>query len=222
VNALLLSLASIDARRKLNPATLSALSDEVRSNLVSLYARVPSESIAAGSLWYLHARDIADAMARRHRTTLDVSAAIVAVTSPRCSWDENLARTEAVLGGTIPPMFDDIERKCSSILADPGRTERYVKGPKVSAFRRAILGDMSAVVLDIWALRAALATPYVSDADYKLGVGTATRYGIVAEGFRRAAEDVGLHPAILQAILWVAVRDHGVLDPTGEPVEDPM
>jgi hypothetical protein len=222
MNDLLRSLANVDARRKLDPATLSILADEVRTNLVNLYARVPSESIAAGSLWYLHARDIADAMARRHRTTLDVSAAIVAVTSPRCSWDENLARSELVLSGTIPSMFDNIERKCADIMANPTMAERYAKGPKVSAFRRAILGDMSAVVLDIWALRAAISSPYVGDNEYKLGIGTPTRYGIVAEGFRRAAQDVGLLPAILQAILWVAVRDHGVLDPTGEPVEDPM
>jgi uracil-DNA glycosylase len=86
-----------------------------------------------------------------------------------------------------------------------------LKGPKVEAFAAAIRGDLSHVVIDAWAARAArsnaenVAKLFRSDEM----PGTRERRAM-AEGYRRAAVARGIEPAAMQAAVWVAIRESGV------------
>jgi hypothetical protein len=83
-----------------------------------------------------------------------------------------------------------------------------LKGPKVTAFANAILGDMSSVTVDVWATRAAR-----SNLDNLLHLYTdrevpgARERRAIAAAYENAAAARGVEPAAMQAAVWVQVRE---------------
>jgi hypothetical protein len=71
---------------------------------------------------------------------------------------------------------------------------------KVRAFAMACSGDLSAVVVDRWAMYCATGEKRVPSGD---------EYRMIAQCYTEVAAMVGETPADLQAILWVALRDSG-------------
>lgn len=203
-------LATITARgeNSLAPSDRTKLIEELAANLASVYAQATPETIVEGRAWYeLGAVTIAGIASRTGRT-FDQVASLVAVTSPRRHWNQNLAIAEQLaLGSSLEGLFADQVVKCRHILADPTGAVDWVRGEKVSRFRRNLAGDQTVVTVDIWAIRAALADLTLGETDYKYLVGTPTRYRIVEEAYQLAARRAGHSPAVFQAIVWVIVRD---------------
>jgi hypothetical protein len=116
---------------------------------------------------------------------------VVAILSPRVSVRQNvkLAREYLETGS--------IERGVMRQRVEAlWRYERdgVVRGPKVSAFARALRGDDGAVVVDTWVLRAYGLSTRASD------LRTAERR------IRALAGHLGWPPAATQAALWVGTR----------------
>lgn len=135
-------------------------------------------------------RDAAFALGCDYGTLCEV----LAIMSPRVQVVRSIHMAAEYMITGIPP-----EGTMQSTLSALGNWERggLIRGPKTSAFARALRGDDSAVVVDVWACRA-------------MGI----EHGSVghAAGYRRAvaiveqcSELTGLAPAQIQAAAWVGV-----------------
>jgi cobalamin biosynthesis protein CbiD len=77
-----------------------------------------------------------------------------------------------------------------------------IRGPKTSAFRNAMLGDLNAVVLDVWMAK-------FFKVDQKV-FGTKSGYRLFSERLCRIADALGVSPRDAQATVWVyTLRLHG-------------
>ena len=155
--------------------------------------------------WYTLARLEARRLARKHGTTLRVAAGVIAAVSPMNVWSGNILAAERILAAAARGDRRAPRAGLSANVAKAWRIARagerpldVLSGPKVRAFYRNILGDLSAVTVDRWAARAA----GVPDS-YP---GTAAGYARCEEAYREAALKVGLAPAILQAVVWCNIR----------------
>lgn len=200
-------LASVN-KRTLSTSVRRALVHDIAEQLEAVYRHASSETIAQGRQWYVMARDIATGIAHRHNLTLEQSASVIALLSPRTSWETNITNAELAASGSVSfGMFTWQAYRLPMILADETGRSDLVHGPKVESFRANILGDWTRVTVDIWAIRAATGDLTLGDDAYKAMTGTRTRYEILADGYRLAAERAGLSPAELQAVTWLVVRD---------------
>ena len=156
--------------------------------------------LASGLDWYNVAHATAEGLAAGTdgRVTVDQAAAVIAALSPRQHWARNVAAAAAVIDGDTPSgVFGRQLATARAILA--GR-QAGPTGPKVSAFHRAIMGDGSAVVVDVWAARAA-------GVDMPEGrTLSPAQFRRIAAAYTEAASGLGVAPRDLQAAVWVATR----------------
>lgn len=189
----------------------------ITRRILARYEQADAAQLRAGHEWYEKANDLAHRLSDLGSITLAQSAAIIAALSPQVSWDKNIEAATRVVAlhaadafdGTLEryPGYGENVRKCARILA--GDIEA-LRGPKVTAFYHAILGDLSHVVVDVWATRAArstqanLAHAYLDD---ELP-GARERRDIDA-AYRSAARLRDIKPAVMQAIVWTVTRESG-------------
>jgi len=101
--------------------------------------------------WYAGARQTIARHCELNGWDRDRFVAVMAVLSPRCSvkrnWDNTVAfmRYGMVLQGTMRGLVASLNH-----LLETGE----IRGPKTSAFARCLLGDESALVLDVWMAKA--------------------------------------------------------------------
>lgn len=170
-------------------------------NILKAYRCASPEDVLAGREWYDLAFTHCERLAWRHGFTVTQSAVALAHLSPRIRWWQNLQFLELLLSGQPKPHFVmtrswDIASR--SLKAENPLDSFSRVALKTGNFARAILGDPNAVVIDVWAARAA-------------GVGesmirSSGGYHHVAEAYRRGAHRVGIQPRELQAITWVHTR----------------
>lgn len=159
--------------------------------------------VDAGLVWY---DDLgAELLGLAQLTSYPREAVVAAFAhlSPRISFTGCKVATLAMFGGEPRPagvMLAPWNRARQAMDApDPLAT---LKGPKVRAFARNILGDTQAVTIDIWALRVALGDDFDPGLITRKGV-----YDALARCYRLAALRVGLTPRETQAITWVVARN---------------
>lgn len=129
--------------------------------------------------------------------------AAAATLSPATSWHLLVADLPAFIlaaldGDPCPPFatYGAQRSKAARIVRDRLGVSA-VTGPKVSAFARALAGDVSAVVVDRHAARIALG-------DDRITVVPQAVLRAVQDAYTLAASRVGVDPAGLQALVWVA------------------
>lgn len=151
-----------------------------------------------GRTWYEHAHSQILEAAPMLGTTPQRLADILALFSPRISVKRNIRfavhyiQTGDFLHGTMRPTR-------AAILHYEATGE--IRGPKTSAFARAILNEPSAVVLDVWMARA-LCVPQAAFNRKPLLAKATSR-------IEKAASELGWHPHETQAAIWTAtVRAH--------------
>lgn len=170
----------------------------MRDRLLEHWHAASVDQIKQGLQWYPCARHTVDSLADETHYPSRTVAGVVAALSIRKRWAENVEATRRMLLGfhniTALPMARE---KASKIMLDTDACPEVVlRGPKVRAFYRALIGDDEAVVLDVWMNRAMGAPERY----------TTKQYAERAEALREAAASVGLPPAPFQAVVWGIVR----------------
>jgi hypothetical protein len=146
----------------------------------------------------MEAEKVAYAVAKNLDVSLEVGACIVSAFSPRERWTANVAKAISFsLGEHITGLANNLLMAQNSIVMGYGA----LKGPKTNAFARAIAGNQSAVVVDVWMMRAC-GSPKASPSK--------SEYAEISEALIHAAESVGLTPRTCQALIWILVRGSSI------------
>ena len=185
------------------------------SHLENLFNRIPSSDRNAAISWYQEAHDFAHFMSFTYHITIEQAAGVIAVLSPRITWEQNLScamnLTLAWFEGkeiyeAEVNAFQTNVVKAWNILLNPGvATELLLgkKAPKVRAFYDNILYPKSStdVTIDSWMVRA-----YYNDTHHLGNIKNEDeRLSIKAE-VERLATKHGFRALDMQAILWIQIR----------------
>ena len=168
--------------------------------------------VLEGAQWYDSANSDIQALATAYDMPARTVAGVVAVLSPRMRWSENISEAASI----IQQYYADVTaesahsitflqnvRKAYSVLAGD---DSAIRGPKVTAFYRNLLGDPTVVTVDIWAIRAAIGKT-LRDSKGTDRAPNKTEQAAITKAYETAAREVGISPAKLQAIVWVVVRN---------------
>jgi hypothetical protein len=153
-----------------------------------------------GRPWYTRQRSILRAYAESHAVDYGLLCDVTAVLSPRTTVRGNGRLAALYLQGAPPNKLPCIPNARAALThyLDTGK----IRGPKTSAFARALRGDDDAIVLDVWMARA-------------MGIEQSTlsgkQYHREAKRIQRAARRLGWPPVESQAAIWLATRRrHGM------------
>ena len=173
---------------------------EATKTLLSVYASASPESKQRGRTWYDQARRECRRISRETGVSYRRVAAVLAITSPGCQLTHNLGYAERACreGSGHGRYPTDQAPKVHGALND-ARPERHVKGPKVTAFYRAILGDSDSLTIDRWAAYAAgwSRSRTLSSKDHRE----------IGDAYREAARVTGESLRDFQAIVWIQTRE---------------
>lgn len=176
------------------------LVDRMTANIARRRAQADAKTVALGEDWYAEGLRMASEVGDGD---IVLGAAVIAILSPRRQWRDNVALAYAWSRGEVVRTMGDQLRKLARIGSED--LDAIVGGPKVRSFWANLSGDSNAVTVDVWALRAALASDDVTDDDYgKLTSGD--RYAMVAEAYRRVARRYREAPSTTQAVVWIVER----------------
>lgn len=184
---------------RLDGRTLEGYAKRAENIALALYAQADDETREAGRAWYPNADRIAREVGERMGRTVAHGAVALAILSQRTRWSVNVRAAYTLADGTLPTS-DVIHSVCVKARDACASDDpiSFARGPKISAFCRAILGDADAVVWDAHMLRLVRLTSYDL---WKAGVPEA-----LTRGWQRAAAKVGETPRDLQAIVWIVAR----------------
>lgn len=166
-------------------------------SFIALLANATLFDLHAAEAWYTEAGEFARRLCFiRPEWNMEISCSVVSAFSPRVTWAHNKSKAYQYAQGITPKGL-----RSHVVAADRCCRMGFdgLRGPKTNAFARAIAGDSSAVVVDVWMCRAA-------------GLGkdapNATEYRAIADAIRSIARTpaVCMAPATLQALLWIIVR----------------
>ncbi len=168
--------------------------DSMVVNLLDHY----EQSDGAGVPWYRESRRFARRLAREHGGGLARPAGITAALSPQVQWSVNKRMAEHYMATGTPGegclrLSDDRARA----IWLGQRPLQVLRGPKTTAFYRAIMGDEDAAVIDTWMLQA-VGWPHK-------GI-SPKQYEKCAEALRKAAAYTPHTTAQFQAVVWTQVR----------------
>ena len=151
------------------------------------------------SKWYAHAKVDIERVCELKAWDFNRFTDVLAIMSPRVAVVRNIRvamhymTTEKFLSGTIKNT-----RRAMEHYEETGE----IRGPKTSAFARALKGDLDAIVLDVWMSKA-----------FEIEQDRFRNKKVRSECERRvcrAARACDIQPAELQAASWAAiVRRHG-------------
>jgi hypothetical protein len=226
VRALPTQVTSIAAADAILRAQTGMSARTVRANLRAVYAGATGAQRAMGVTWYAEAILAGQALDTAHHMPAGIGACLIAATSPRTRWADNLVHAAAIARGEMPLgiMGANLQRALrvqrawlqakaageSDVAAVAAARLSLGNGPKVAAFAVNCAGDLqSAVTVDVWAVRAALAPTWQRGSDVgALCDAALTRKGVyaaLAYLYAVEAHRAGVAPAVFQAIVWCAI-----------------
>lgn len=182
--------------------------------LIQLYGAASADDLSAGLEWYAKCYRTAAAMLPNDPKR---AAGVIAILSPRVRWATNLQWAAQIIAAAErgdaepPPVHTGAMRAIAwRIATNQERPETAIRGIKTSNFYRAIIGDGSAVTIDVWARRAAEG----NWRDWHVKSETGARdvsmsnkiYREIAAAYTAAAEALGVPARDVQAAVWVHVR----------------
>lgn len=150
----------------------------------------------AGAKWYADARAMCATLARDHGVTLEQACGVVAALSPRIHWVRNVEVARQCLARVPVRGVFRVNLAKAEAIRDGAKPLDVLSGPKVRAFYRALVGDESGAVIDVWMLRAA---------GWKRSL-TSKAYDLVASALVQAARKARTTVARFQAAVWTQVR----------------
>lgn len=188
----------------MNKSPLASRIPEMTVNVLSVYHDATLAERKAGLDWYPNAHDVVLQWAGYYGRSIANVACVVAALSPQVSWERNLIIADDVLKGDNPSIGGVLHVNLRK--AEHVRDERisnlltvFPGGPKVNSFAANLAGDYSgAVTIDAHAAQAALADVlFTKDLPW-------APYACIAAAYFEAARQLGIMPAHLQAIVWLA------------------
>lgn len=169
------------------------------ARILRYWDRATPVNLTEGAIWYERAREVAIDVAHQGEWDIETAAAVISHLSPRTRWDRN------VMGAYALALNGDVSMCLSRNVAGARRAIEAedpistINGPKTRRFAANILGDYSVCTIDVWAARAA----GVSEQQLaRKGV-----YDAVERAYQTAALKRGVDPAVLQAQVWVVMRN---------------
>ncbi len=144
--------------------------------------------------WYASARMHIESTCAAKNWPVGAFTAVLAVTSPRVSVVQNWRATYMWFDkGVLPPNMMRSTRIALGHLVLTGE----IRGPKTHAFNRALLGDESALVLDVWMAKA-LDVPHTK---------VTSKQNMMAAWRRvvKVSKVLGISIAQTQAAIWAGV-----------------
>lgn len=191
--------------------------------LYRLYELASESEKQSGRVWYDHARDEIAKLVVQHQTRTKIVAGVVAALSPNIRWAQNLKDADRVLGVGLSPykLADYYECKVSTYNSNKrkafeiaeldwnsvyfehgprGEPLDILRGPKVTAFYRNLVGDSTALTLDSHAYNAFCGFR-ATGSDLPGLRAQLTRDA--REAYTRAADVKGETVADFQAIIWL-------------------
>lgn len=160
-----------------------------------LLTQATQEHLVAAEEWYTEAQKVAQKVAYLLGLPLEHGASIVSAFSPRMHWSRNKKLA-------VSYSLGNRDLRCLTMLlrlADSARENGFnaFKRPKTREFAKAIAGDETAVVVDVWICRAA-GLPKDSP--------TAVQYREISQAVKRIANRHQLTPRTAQALIWCLIR----------------
>lgn len=166
----------------------------ILNNYRQLLKNATPKLIEQAALWYVDAQSVAQEVANNLSTTLEVGASIVAAFSPRERWTINVTKSiKFSLGQTV----NGLKANYETAIAAKELGFKALRGPKTHAFAKAVSGDTSAIVVDVWMMRGAKIT---KDAPTK------NQYKIIADCVQTLADELEMTPRTTQALIWILAR----------------
>ena len=183
-------------------------------NILRVYRRASADAIAQGRTWY---EDESDALAR---LAFDLSLSLRAVCgaaaaiSPGMRWElvpgyvHALATARNPESLTVPTYSQEFVRRAVRCLRGEN-PDTVLGGPKVRAFYALLLtrGQTADVVVDGHAFNIARAVrSNIRGGSEDVPRVNPSRFALVADAYRRAAEIVGQPAHVVQAVAWCEWR----------------
>jgi hypothetical protein len=168
-------------------------------NYSSILAEATLAQVEQASVWYFDAQEVAEDVAELLGASLEIGASVVSSFSPRERWASNVAKAYAFANGKpVVGLSNNLA------MAEKSLTLGFeaLKGQKTNAFARAIAGDQSAVVIDVWMIKAA-------GLDGSKGV-SKSQYNELVKIVTELASELGLTPRTTQALIWIIKRGNNV------------
>ena len=142
--------------------------------------------------WYRWAKSDIKAACKQLGCKPKLFSDLMAITSPRVSVKRNI-RFAIMIIGRPDNKPHDMMRNIWASVQHYYRTGE-IRGPKTGPFARALMGDLSAIPLDVWMARA-LSVTQVSLATKRVREPAQAR-------IRKVADNLGWKPAEVQAAIW--------------------
>ena len=187
-------------------------------NILSVYYSASLADHQAGGLWYAADHEIARTLCETYGLSMTQTAGILAAVSPQNEWARNVAMAERYISTWLGVVRTAVRqggylgvglRKVDDLLAlnFPSAEEAAVilNGDKVRAFFYNIMGDLHQVCVDGHAVNIAqngLLRKGITQAKSP----TSLQYTLTAAAYEAAADEVGILPALMQAVTWVAYK----------------
>lgn len=157
------------------------------------------EQIAMAMNWYNDANTVAEEISyiladREIEIGIDKAAAIVSAFSPRQRWSVNVRHAVEFASGITPKTLGNNVRMAESALREGVQA---LRGQKTNAFAKAIAGDMDAVTIDVWMLKAA---------GLERNDTNKTIYAELSDAVRTVAAEFSMSPRDMQALIWIVYR----------------
>lgn len=158
----------------------------------------PSQIVQAMT-WYNDAQSVAEEISfiltdRGYNVDIETCAAIVSAFSPRQRWSVNVRHAIEFANGETPKTLGNNVRMAQSAIHEGIRA---LKGQKTNAFARAIAGDMDAITIDVWMLKAA---------GLDRNDTNKTIYAELSEAVRIVADEFAMSARDMQALIWIVFR----------------
>ena len=159
----------------------------------------PPATLVAGGNWYSEGQSMCRELALEHGITLEQAATVLAAFSPMTPWDRNVfLATEFINGRKVATLGNNIRMAERGIVGGIDT----LKGQKTNAFARNLSGDLDAVTIDTWMIKAA---GIVREPGKKKGINKC-EYNTLALALTNVARDNQIAPAVMQAIIWIQIR----------------
>lgn len=171
------------------------LLESVTSKYATLARSIDGQALTDALAWYCEAQAFAKHLTTLTPWTLEVASSVVSSFSPRNKWVTNKAHALSFAMGVNPK---GLKNNLRMAQASTRLGFNALKGQKTNAFARAIAGDMTAVVIDTWMIKAA-------GLNSAKGVNK-SQYATLAAAVCKVAYGMKWENAQAQAAIWCAIR----------------